>query len=81
MNQPAHPKDGGPAYPTLMKLGDMAVAEGGMSLRDYLASQALAGMYAAFKHWPRIGEHERVANEAYQAADAMLRARQEGGAA
>ena len=30
--------DGGPAFPTLMKCGDLVVSDGGMSLHDYFAA-------------------------------------------
>ena len=32
--------DGGPAFPTLVVLGDKAVAEGGLTLRDYFVAHA-----------------------------------------
>lgn len=60
-----------------------AEAIGGMSLRDYFAAKAMAAMLAGhFSHyghesyWPR----PEVASEAYGVADAMLAARQKGGA-
>ncbi|PWJ88392.1 hypothetical protein C8D77_111115 [Mesorhizobium loti] len=38
--------DGGPMFPTLAKVGAVAVSEGGMSKREYFAGQALAGLFA-----------------------------------
>ena len=38
---------------------------------DEMAAHAMAGMYAAFRHLPREGQHEEVAQHAYRAAIAM----------
>lgn len=66
--------EGGPAFP--LPFGNLTSAGcAGMTLRDYFAAQAMQGMFAAFKHWPRGDEHGDVAQHAYQAADAMLAAR------
>ena len=68
----AQPKsDGGAAFPRVCSTpSDFAWP--GMSLRDYFAGQALAGMFA-------IGEErwlaEQVAESAYVFADAMISAR------
>ena len=74
--------DGGPAFPqhgwtsnpdVLARMAD----QGGMSLRDWLAGQALAGIYAGFggdrvtNGLPDI-TWEDVAKEAVGAADALL---------
>lgn len=45
----------------------------GMSLRDYFAGQALAGMLCDIKC---VGESEYIAKWAYRYADAMLDERQ-----
>lgn len=75
--------DGGPAFPTLMPVmtgeGIRPVVDG-MSLRDYFAGQALAGMDV----WNiPLGDDYRakVSTHAYAIADAMLAARSkpEGG--
>lgn len=62
--------DGGLAFPISRE------AEGwyepGMTLRDYFAAQALAGLYTQER---TITEHKWAAREAYAAADAMLAAR------
>ncbi len=49
------------------------VASGGMSLRDYFAAAAMAGMAVAD---PRQGEPEKLAQGAYACADAMLKQRE-----
>jgi hypothetical protein len=63
------PNDGGPAFP--LSPGNMLLEYNGMSLRDYFAGQALAGL---------LHRHEGVnaavwATAAYELADAMLAAR------
>jgi len=73
--------DGGPAFPILPSEHKNFVAEGfdgvtrwtmGMSLRDYFAGQALAGMSHHIDHMLA----EQVASDAYRIADAMLIARE-----
>lgn len=66
--------DGGPAFPS----GDDVP---GMSLRDWFAGQALAGLIASASH-PRVDPSvplvsERTASEAFKHADSMLAARKE----
>lgn len=60
-----------------------AQAVGGMTLRDYFAAKAMQGFLSGHiahhgheSHWP----YGALASEAYELADAMLKAR-EGGAA
>lgn len=67
-------EDGGPAFPT-----DASIQRGtgcdGMSIRDYFAGQALAGMMA---NPGRVGAEAKFtgwATQAYYFADAMLKAR------
>jgi hypothetical protein len=48
----------------------------GMSIRDWFAGQALAGLFASGPH--DCDEHG-LAHDAYLHADAMLKARREGG--
>lgn len=77
-------KDGGPAFPQAIKLGEVAEATGGMSLRDWFAGQALSGMevHPDARHHPTAND-EAFSNEmariyarsAYRIADAMLAAR------
>lgn len=71
-------KDGGTAFPM-----QDPQAVGGMSLRDYFAAKAMQGFLSGHiahhgheSHWPYVA----LASEAYELADAMLKAR-EGGAA
>jgi hypothetical protein len=65
---------GGPAFPL-----SGPVVMRGMALRDYFAAQALAGWLASFAseqpHPASRGKQDMVAQEAYQMADAMLKAR------
>ena len=65
----SNPKDGGPAFPHTWR-DDHGE---GMSLRDWFAGQALAGLSAQFG-----GElsPSAFASFAYQLADAMLAARE-----
>lgn len=68
--------DGGPAYPVQFDSTDDSV-EWGMSLRDYFAGQALAGIAVATDSQPDHCEWSwpNVAAQAYRAADAMLKER------
>ena len=65
-------KDGGAAFPS------SDYGEFGMSLRDWFAGQALAGIYANSGDDSPAGAHGRCAKEAYDAADAMLATRATG---
>ena len=61
------PNDGGPAFP-----GD-GLGKQGMSLRDWFAGQALAGLIAC----PNTsGDEKAFACNAYKFADAMLAERE-----
>lgn len=62
--------NGGPAFPTV---AGQTVYSNGMSLRDWFAGQALAGIVA---NPARMGIIEEAASTAYAYADAMLAARQ-----
>jgi hypothetical protein len=76
-------KDGGPAFPRAATFIDATDSPGGdyyepvdgMSLRDYFAGQALAGICGdgipGGHHAPKL-----TAFDAYQYADAMLAARE-----
>ena len=75
--------DGGQAFPTYSP----EVGAQGMSLRDWLAGQALAGMLANQERLKIIVNHEdtqaeadrKIAIQAYRHADAMIAARTDGG--
>ncbi len=74
-------KGGGPAFPTLAVIGDKAVSEGGLTLRDYFATHASDEDVKAQREliraksefgilpddWPSVAR--------YMHADAMLKAR------
>ncbi len=74
--------NGGPAFPrVLSKNGDFSdspkyAAQEGMSLRDYFAGQAIAGMFSP-GIWPKTEHMKTAAAGAYIVADAMLAARGE----
>ena len=66
--------DGGPAFPTLSIEPDYGSGYVGMTLRDYFAAAALKGQAHRFAH-PH--EHrELLAQDCYDIADAMLKARE-----
>ena len=81
--------DGGPAFPQMSNESYggsvFAAVEGGMSLRDWFAGQALAGIYASrdlqlctLADMSAIGAggfEVCMAKQAYRQADAMLAAR------
>jgi len=67
--------NGGPAFPVTPtdRSGQCAPTQMGMSLRDWFAGQALAGLMSQRKAWAE--PRERMALDAYDAADAMMRER------
>ncbi|WP_186112051.1 hypothetical protein [Burkholderia gladioli] len=76
-NESSKPADGGPAFPVnTQRFEDGSInvyPEPGMTLRDYFAAkamQAFLGLYPEFDHVV-----EEVSADAYQMADAMLKAR------
>jgi hypothetical protein len=66
-------KDGGAAFPSLdfMTPERVATNQPGMLLRDYFAAKALVHVYTLHEKQP-----DKVAEWAYQIADAMLAARE-----
>ncbi len=73
------PDDGGPAFP----VQDASTWQAhGMTLRDYFAAKAMQGLLADLpKSLHGFDWVNNTAKEAYSLADAMLKARKEGGAA
>lgn len=79
---------GGPAFPSLLKVGDVALTEFGMTLRDYFAAKAMQGIVSSIDgedSYQRLRGHaaaaglsvsEWIACDAYKQADAMLAARE-----
>jgi len=74
--------DGGPAFPMAASTGDPrdgVYRQNGMTLRDWFAGQALAGLLgnAEFHVEPEDGDEvpKLIATNVYQMADAMLKAR------
>jgi hypothetical protein len=65
-------KDGGPAFPSLARDGNWQPHHDGMSLRDYFAAKAIQGLLANNANY---GTDDGLARDAYEFADAMLRAR------
>ena len=65
--------NGGPAFGELQQVGDVAVRDGGLSIRDYFAAKAMQGMIAAVGY--HRGEVDFMAESAYDCADAMLKER------
>ena len=65
--------DGGPAFPSVGEgFGNPSYSAPGMTLRDYFAGQALAGLLAKYG----IGGAAMLAKNCYEHADAMLAARE-----
>jgi hypothetical protein len=73
-------EDGGPAFPQHVAISPSGDVYGssyygdGMSLRDWFAGQALAGMIES--HGMGEKRHEYAAHDAYRFADAMIAARE-----
>ena len=71
--------DRGPAFPTIYEIQNMGITEVhyayGMSLRDYFAGQALAGL----AQQAREDVPDQMVEYAYSIADAMIAKREKGG--
>jgi hypothetical protein len=63
--------NGGPAFPTATLAQK---TEGGMTLRDYFAAKAMQALLSS-PNCPRQVNDEELARQAYEVADAMLKAR------
>lgn len=66
-------KDGGPAFPIVEANGANSGCPG-MSLRDYFAAKAMAGLMAGKL---TTSDPDVIAKDCYTLADAMLKAREE----
>lgn len=75
MSAPENP----PAFPQTKSVGQISMTEGGMSLRDYFAGQALIGaaLEVADNGHEVASLAKGMAVSAYQIADAMLIAREQ----
>ena len=62
--------NGGPAFGEFQKVGDVAMRDGGLSIRDYFAAKAMQGMIASYGYLR--SEVDVIAESAYDCADAML---------
>ncbi len=71
--------DGGPAFPHRWTAVDGApMGVRGMSLRDYFAGQVLPSVFESANRSNReLATTDKVAEKAYQIADAMLKAKEE----
>ncbi len=83
-------QDGGLFFPTFLKCDDVAIAEGGISLRDWFAGQAISQTisHRPVRLWHRLKalfgwdyaapevSPSRNAQQAYAVADEMLAIRQ-----
>jgi hypothetical protein len=68
--------DGGPAFPTVARDGNWQPHHDGLSLRDYFAGQALAGILLNYTTQKFGASGFTVGTAAYQYADAILAARE-----
>jgi len=63
--------NGGPAFGELQQVGDVAMRDGGLSIRDYFAAKFMCGRAAV----PGFVDPSNDAEMAYRVADAMLKER------
>ena len=68
--------NGGPAFPTTRD-NYASPDSTGMTLRDYFAAKAMQAMASSPEHCSDGWAHSDIAIQAYELADAMLRARGE----
>lgn len=76
MTENTKPNDGGAAFPQAERIGDVALQQGGMTLRDYFAAKAMQGAIASSSDKLDFGP-DLGAAWAYQVADAMIAAREQ----
>lgn len=67
--------NGGSAFPNGETVGQCSVITGGMTLRDYFAGQAMAGMLASETNGTAYNR-QTIANLCYGVADAMIAERE-----
>ena len=65
--------NGGPAFGEFQQVGDVAMRDVGLSIRDYFAAKAMQGMIASYGYLR--SEVDVMAESAYDCADAMLKER------
>ena len=75
MTQAENSRNSGPAFPTTTEHG-FNCGEPGMTLRDYFAARAMQGFLTA--EYASTYRPEVWAKDAYEMADAMLKARDHG---
>lgn len=84
VDEPAARTDGGPAFGELKQIGDRAIKQGGLTIRDCFAASALQGIFANDAMISRFGKAAQAENispdvlaatAAYSVADAMLKER------
>jgi hypothetical protein len=66
---------GGPAFPGLHPSKECHYSDSGMTLRDYFAAKAMEGMLA-YSYLHPLSMEDGCARDAYDMADAMLKARE-----
>lgn len=59
-------------FPTLMKDGDAAVVQGGLSLRDFFAAVVVHGILT-HGEYTCIGKNAQIADTAFKLADEMMK--------
>lgn len=72
--------NGGRAFPfAATDTSNLPMQSQGMTLRDYFAAKALPALFAVSANASALGHHgwqDEIAADAYELADAMLKARQ-----
>lgn len=81
VDEPSAPADGGAAFGELTQIGDRAIKQGGLTVRDYFAAKALQGIMAneaAVQRYATQSQAEGfepialMTTMAYYSADMML---------
>ena len=63
------------AFPWCGDLNDCPTINLGMTLRDYFAAKAMVGLLNCY-HNPKEFTEEKLAEQSYEVADAMMKARE-----